>query len=100
MYVITAQQTEPRHEKTPPAEASGASTRRTKSSGVVVPVVPNPRHGKLLALLDVTGGKLVNPAKKNPPLSIQQQERVSESSQAEANALVLCLARWRKRRIT
>ena len=64
MYVITAQQTEPRHEKTPPAEASGASTRRTKSSGVVVPVVPNPRHGKLLALLDVTRGKLVNPAKK------------------------------------
>ena len=29
-----------------------------------MPVVPNPRHGKLLALLDVTRGKLVNPAKK------------------------------------
>ena len=31
-----------------------------------MPVVPNPRHSKLLALLDVTRGKLVNPATKKP----------------------------------
>ena len=46
--------------------ASGAPTRRTQSSRVVVTVVPNPRRGKLLALLDVTRGKLVNPATKKP----------------------------------
>ena len=36
--------------------------------------------------------------KKNPPLSIQQQEQVSESgfTQTEANALALCSAQWKK----
>ena len=44
----------------------GAPQEATGSCGVVVPVVPNPRHGKLLALLGVTRGKLVNPDTKKP----------------------------------
>ena len=49
-----------------------------------------------------TRHRTLNPATKKPPLSIQQQGRVSvsESCQTEANASALCSTRWRKCRIS
>ena len=80
--------------------ASGAPTRRIKSSRVVVTVVPNPRHGKLLALLDVTRGKLVKSDTKKPAPEYPTAGAVpaSGSTQTAANAFVLCSAQWKKRR--
>ena len=64
----------------------GAPQEATGSCGFVVLAVPNPQHVELLALLDITRGKQVNPATKNPLLSIQQQEaRLSLSKNRAVN---------------
>jgi hypothetical protein len=75
-------------------------TQRSRALLAVIIITPfahkemNAREHQITPLQIQTG--FVTMTRKNPPLSIQQQEVI----QTKANALVLCSAQLRKRRIT